>query len=270
MVSRHCCNHHYPSSVIWMDTQLNKLLQDESEDDILARIQEESLRYFNEVELPRRAAEQKEKEKNEVIVPKQPDVFQPQPHCSKQEDQCNASFTPTPATDVFYQAPGQGADGFHLAAGETYVYPTNYPVRQYQKTIIHSALFHNTLVSLPTGLGKTFIAAVVMYNFYRWFPQGKIVFMAPTRPLVAQQIRACHDIMAIPIKDTIEMTGAMHATDRLQHWKSKRVFFLTPQVMANDLRTKACPPACGAAFKCVVIDEAHRATKEYSYCHSIE
>lgn len=57
------------------------------------------------------------------------------------------------------------------------------------------------------GLGKTFIAAVVMYNYYRWFPQGKIVFMAPTRPLVAQQIRACHDIMAIPIKDTVEMTG---------------------------------------------------------------
>lgn len=60
------------------------------------------------------------------------------------------------------------------------------------------------------GLGKTFIAAVVMYNYYRWFPQGKIVFMAPTRPLVAQQIRACHDIMAIPIKDTVEMTGKIY------------------------------------------------------------
>lgn len=58
------------------------------------------------------------------------------------------------------------------------------------------------------GLGKTFIAAVVMYNYYRWFPQGKIVFMAPTKPLVAQQIRACHNIMAIPIRDTIEMTGS--------------------------------------------------------------
>ena len=33
----------------------------------------------------------------------------------------------------------------------------------------------NTLVSLPTGLGKTLIAAVVMYNYYRWFPTGKVV-----------------------------------------------------------------------------------------------
>ena len=74
-------------------------------------------------------------------------------------------------------------------------YPINYPIRQYQLTITEQSLFQNTLVALPTGLGKTFIAAVVMYNFYRWFPQGKIIFMAPTRPLVDQQIEACYDIV---------------------------------------------------------------------------
>lgn len=56
-------------------------------------------------------------------------------------------------------------------------------------------------------MGKTFIAAVVMYNFYRWYPTGKIVFMAPTRPLVAQQIEACFSIMGIPRDATFEMTG---------------------------------------------------------------
>ncbi len=54
--------------------------------------------------------------------------------------------------------------------------------------IVESSLYQNTLVSLPTGLGKTFIAAVVMYNFFRWYPSSKIVFMAPTKPLVAQQV----------------------------------------------------------------------------------
>lgn len=54
---------------------------------------------------------------------------------------------------------------------KTWVYPINYPIRDYQFNIAQSALFSNTLVCLPTGLGKTFIAAVVIYNYLRWFPQ---------------------------------------------------------------------------------------------------
>jgi len=57
------------------------------------------------------------------------------------------------------------------------------------------------------GLGKTFIAAVVMYNFYRWFPQGKVIFMAPTKPLVHQQIDSCYRVMGIPKDVTAELTG---------------------------------------------------------------
>ena len=98
-------------------------------------------------------------------------------------------------------------EGFDEQFGSTYIYPTNYPVRDYQYNIIKKALFKNCLVALPTGLGKTFIAAVVMYNYYRWFPRRKLIFMAPTKPLVAQQINACYDIMGIPVKDTAEMTG---------------------------------------------------------------
>jgi superfamily II DNA or RNA helicase len=53
-------------------------------------------------------------------------------------------------------------------------YPSNCDRREYQFSIVKSALYHNTLVVLPTGLGKTLIAAVVMLNFYRWFPKGKV------------------------------------------------------------------------------------------------
>ncbi len=97
--------------------------------------------------------------------------------------------------------------GFDVEAGNMWIYPTNYPVREYQFNIVMEALYQNTLVVLPTGLGKTFIAAVIMYNFYRWYPRGKVVFMAPTKPLVAQQIEACYNIMGIPQCDTAEMTG---------------------------------------------------------------
>ena len=98
--------------------------------------------------------------------------------------------------------------GFDPQAGEIWIYPTNYPVRDYQFNIVSKALFVNTLVSLPTGLGKTFIAAVLMYNYYRWYPSGKVVFLAPTKPLVSQQIEACYHVMGIPQDHTTEMTGA--------------------------------------------------------------
>lgn len=99
--------------------------------------------------------------------------------------------------------------GFCTSAGSLWIYPTNCPVRDYQLQITRTSLFCNTLVCLPTGLGKTFIAAVVMYNFYRWFPSGKVVFMAPTKPLVTQQIEACYRVMGIPQSHMAEMTGIL-------------------------------------------------------------
>ncbi|KAG6580215.1 putative DEAD/DEAH box RNA helicase [Phytophthora cinnamomi] len=148
-------------------------------------------------------------------------------------------------------------------AAQHFVYPTNYSVRDYQLTIAEKALYHNTLVSLPTGLGKTLVAAVVMYNFYRWFPTGKIVFMAPTKPLVAQQIKACHEVMGIPLSDTAELQGNVPPTMRRVLWNSRRVFFCTPQSLQNDLRRGVC---AAEKFVCIVVDEAHRATGNYAYC----
>ena len=104
------------------------------------------------------------------------------------------------------------------------MYPEGVPERSYQIEIIRSALLNNVLVCLPTGLGKTLIAAVVMHNFSRWFPevrpwksihmascptatehlsmalmlQGKVVFVAPTKPLVNQQVDACRNFMGMP------------------------------------------------------------------------
>ncbi|KAF9146052.1 3'-5' DNA helicase [Mortierella sp. GBA39] len=144
----------------------------------------------------------------------------------------------------------------------TWQYPINYPKRDYQYNIIRRALYTNTLVSLPTGLGKTFIAAVVMLNYFRWFPKSKIVFMAPTRPLVNQQIEACFNICGIPQEATVELTGQSNPALRQQVWKDKRVFFCTPQILNNDLKSGLCP---AKDLVCLVVDEAHRATGNYAY-----
>ena len=147
-------------------------------------------------------------------------------------------------------------------ACKTFVYPLNKPLREYQYNIVAKALFTDTLVALPTGLGKTFLAAVLMYNFYRWFPQGKIIFMAPSRPLVTQQIMACHGIVGIPLKDAVEMTGKDAPEKRAAEWERRRVFYCTPQAVKNDLYTKRLDPS---GIICMVVDEAHRATGDYAY-----
>ncbi|KAG8091133.1 hypothetical protein GUJ93_ZPchr0011g28079 [Zizania palustris] len=148
-------------------------------------------------------------------------------------------------------------------AVQTWIYPTNVEVREYQQYFVQKALFTNTLVALPTGLGKTFIAAVVMYNYFRWFPEGKIVFTAPTRPLVTQQIEACHNTVGIPQEWTVDLKGNLSPSKRSYFWKSKRVFFVTPQVLQNDIQSGICMVN---QLVCLVIDEAHRASGNYAYC----
>ena len=41
--------------------------------------------------------------------------------------------------------------GFDVAAGKTWIYPTNMSVRKYQIDIVQACLYENTLVCLPTG-----------------------------------------------------------------------------------------------------------------------
>ncbi|KAJ9595722.1 hypothetical protein L9F63_013085, partial [Diploptera punctata] len=204
-----------------------------------------ALRYYNEIELPRLS---------------QPSDFERPGTSQTGAHVCRYASTMS-KEPVLYT--GEDAEGFDMTSGQKWIYPTNYPVREYQYNIVKSALFKNTLVSLPTGLGKTFIAAVVMYNFYRWFPRGKVIFLAPTKPLVHQQIDSCYKVMGIPQDDTAEMTGNMSPSERARTWEMKRVFFLTPQVLTNDLTRRACP---AASIKCIVVDEAHKAMGNHSYC----
>lgn len=94
--------------------------------------------------------------------------------------------------------------------------------------------------------------------------------MAPTRPLVKQQIDACYEIMGIPKQATIELTGytkMASTTTRSDVWSDKRVFFITPQILQNDLDTIV---ELASKIKCLVFDEAHRARGNYAYCIVIQ
>ncbi|KAI9894952.1 MAG: 3'-5' DNA helicase [Vezdaea aestivalis] len=152
-------------------------------------------------------------------------------------------------------------------AMKTWVYPINLgTIRDYQYAIVRQGLFHNLLVALPTGLGKTFIAATIMLNWYRWTKSAQIIFVAPTKPLVAQQVGACFGIAGIPRSDTTMMTGEVSQALRDQEWLDKRVFFMTPQTLVSDLKREAADPK---RIVLVVVDEAHRATGAYAYAEMI-
>lgn len=146
---------------------------------------------------------------------------------------------------------------------KTWVYPTNLgATRAYQHSIVRNGLFNNLLVALPTGLGKTFIAATIMLNYFRWTKDAQIVFVAPTKPLVAQQVEACFNIVGIPKSQTTMLTGEQAPALRAEEWAEKRVFFMTPQTLHNDLSTGIADPK---KIVLLVVDEAHRATGNYAY-----
>ncbi|KAL8765993.1 MAG: hypothetical protein Q9209_007082 [Squamulea sp. 1 TL-2023] len=150
----------------------------------------------------------------------------------------------------------------------TWVYPTNLgKIRDYQYSIVARGLYHNMLVALPTGLGKTFIAATIMLNWFRWTKDAQIVFVAPTKPLAAQQIKACFEIAGIPRSTTTLLTGATPPGIRAEEWLTKRVFFMTPQTIINDLKTGICDPK---RLVMLVVDEAHRATGGYAYVEVVQ
>ena len=145
---------------------------------------------------------------------------------------------------------------------KTWVYPTNLgSIRDYQFNIVLRGLFHNLLVALPTGLGKTFIAATIMLNWFRWTKDAQIVFVAPTKPLVAQQVEACFGIAGIPRSQTTMLTGEVSPALRAEEWTNKRVFFMTPHTLINDLKTGICDPK---KLVLIVVDEAHRATGNHA------
>jgi ATP-dependent DNA helicase MPH1 len=150
-----------------------------------------------------------------------------------------------------------------LEAAKTWIYPTNIgKIRDYQFNIVQRGLFHNTLVALPTGLGKTFIAATIMLNWYRWTKDAKIIFVAPTKPLVSQQIHACANVTGIPYSQCAVLTGNVHRTVRQDQWETKRVFFMTPQTLQSDLSSGIADPK---KIILLVVDEAHRAKGQYAY-----
>ncbi len=134
--------------------------------------------------------------------------------------------------------------------------------RRYQESIFAQASTHHTLVVLPTGLGKTMIAVMLALHRLSIYPRGKVLVLAPTKPLAQQHERTFREFVDLPDDAFSLFTGAVSPEKRWQRWRESSIVFSTPQGLENDVLSGKI------SFEDVVLavfDEAHRATGDYAY-----
>ena len=133
--------------------------------------------------------------------------------------------------------------------------------RDYQVEISRRLLERNTLVVLPTGTGKTVIALLFVADLLLRDGGAKVVYVAPTRPLVKQQ----HDFFLKHLLiggDRIGLvTGERQPEARRGVW-GRQLVFTTPQAFYNDL-LRGYVDACG--IRAIIFDEAHHAVGNHPY-----
>ena len=137
-----------------------------------------------------------------------------------------------------------------------------FAARNYQQTIFASSINKNSLVVLPTGLGKTVIA--IMLTVYYFNKTGKkVLFLAPTKPLVEQQEKSFKGFFKNEENFKFQvLTGLVSPKKRMELYENADFIFSTPQLIENDIINEIINPK---DFCFVVFDEAHRATGNYAY-----
>src|SRR5213594_3632104 len=134
--------------------------------------------------------------------------------------------------------------------------------REYQRAIAKTALTANTLVVLPTGLGKTIVALLVAAERLSAYPQSKILILAPTRPLVLQHAQFFKEHFPDKNAKSTVLTGETPAPSREAAFSESTLVFATPEVIRNDVSANRYSLR---SVSLVVFDEAHRCVRSYAY-----
>ena len=145
--------------------------------------------------------------------------------------------------------------------------PDSIESREYQLSIAMKALDANTMVILPTGLGKTAVALIVaasrLYN-----EGGRILMLAPTKPLVEQHLRYFEKYLVLKPKEGcsaspfVMFTGEAPPAERTEDWNNATVILATPQVIKNDLIAGRYTLD---DVTLLIVDECHRSVGNYAY-----
>jgi ERCC4-related helicase/ERCC4-type nuclease len=141
--------------------------------------------------------------------------------------------------------------------------PQTVEKRLFQLDLAAAALQSSSLIVVPTGLGKTVIALMLILAR---MDRGRILFLAPTKPLVEQHASFLRRVL----KDgdmVSMMTGESPPEKRIESWAKSRIIVSTPQVIENDLLTRRIDLE---DVSLAIFDEAHRAVGNYAYVYIAE
>jgi len=140
--------------------------------------------------------------------------------------------------------------------------PNKVEARLYQQTLFASCIQENSLVVLPTGLGKTVLFLMIAAHRMEKYPEGKIVFCAPTKPLMDQHERTIKESMNIDSEKIIQVSGQIDPKKRKEIWDNGQIFVCTPQTIQNDIIQRRIKLE-EIVFLC--LDEAHKGVGDHSY-----
>ncbi len=138
--------------------------------------------------------------------------------------------------------------------------PQTVEKRLFQLDLAATALKASSLIVVPTGLGKTVIALMVLLAR---MDKGRILFLAPTKPLVEQHAVFLQHVLKDREMVTM-MTGESPPEKRIASWGQSRIVVSTPQVIENDLLSRRIDLK---DVSLVIFDEAHRAVGGYAYVY---
>ncbi len=136
--------------------------------------------------------------------------------------------------------------------------PDTVEERRYQSTMADGCLHKNTLIILPTGLGKTVIALKVSAEVLQ--KGKKVLLLAPTKPLVDQHNSTFSKWL--PHTSIGTVNGNITPEKRKKIISESEMIISTPQCIANDLVNGEYDLR---DFGLVIYDEAHRGVGNYAY-----
>src|SRR3989344_2541564 len=133
--------------------------------------------------------------------------------------------------------------------------------RKYQEVIAKTAADYNTLIILPTGLGKTKTAILAAIDRLNSHPNTQILFLPPTKPLSSQIRKEFIKNTNIEEEFISLLTGAITPKKRKDIFSKSKVIIATPQTIQKDLENNRISLE---DVSLLVIDEAHRSRENFA------